>query len=99
MVKRIVGEIKQLAREYAVMRGDPELLQRIERAMEAESETVAKRRAAMAARATLGGLIGPASESPCGGGKRRVIDPEAVVRGVIAFGRRLANSNSATNAP
>jgi hypothetical protein len=56
-------------------------------------------RAAMAARATLGGLIGPASESPCGGGKRRVIDPEAVVRGVIAFGRRLANSNSATNAP
>ena len=55
-------------------------------------------RAAMAARVTLGGSIGPAPESPFGGSKRRAIDPEAVARGVVALGRRLATKNSATNA-
>jgi hypothetical protein len=39
-----------LAREYAASLSDPELLQRIEKAMADESETVGRRRAAMAAR-------------------------------------------------
>ena len=50
VIKRVVGEIKALAREYAEALGDPELLRRIERAMEAEEETVAKRRASLRAR-------------------------------------------------
>jgi hypothetical protein len=54
VIKRIVWQVKQLAREFAVMRGDPELLQKIERAMASESETVAKRRAATAARQGVG---------------------------------------------
>jgi hypothetical protein len=45
-VKQIVREIKSLAREYAVMVGDSELLRRIEKAMAGEAETVEKRRAA-----------------------------------------------------
>jgi hypothetical protein len=49
-IKQIVQEIKQLAREYAASLGDPELLRRIERAMEAEEETIAKRRASLRAR-------------------------------------------------
>ena len=48
-VKKVVAGIKVLAREF--FRGDPELLRRVERAMAGESETVGKRRAAMAARA------------------------------------------------
>ena len=47
-IKKVVAGIKTLAREF--FRGDPELLRRVERAMEAEGETVGKRRAAMAAR-------------------------------------------------
>ncbi len=50
----LVQEIKRLAREYALGIGDPDLLQRIERAMEAEGETIGKRRAAMAARQGVG---------------------------------------------
>jgi hypothetical protein len=49
-VKRAVQQIKQLVREYASSLGDPELLRRVERTMEAEEETVAKRRATTAAR-------------------------------------------------
>jgi hypothetical protein len=51
-IKKVVAGIKALAREF--FRGDPELLRRIERAMAAESETVGKRRAAMAARLGVG---------------------------------------------
>jgi hypothetical protein len=51
-VKRLVAGIKALAREF--FRGDPELLRRVERAMAAESETVGKRRAAMAIRQRVG---------------------------------------------
>jgi hypothetical protein len=46
-IKMLVQEIKRLAREF--FRGDPELLQRIERAIAAESETIGKRRATMTA--------------------------------------------------
>ena len=49
-VKAVVGHIKELAREYAVMRGDPGFLRDIERAMGREAATVGKRRAAMAVR-------------------------------------------------
>jgi hypothetical protein len=49
-VKRVVAGIKQMAKEYALGIGDPELLRRIEKAMEAEGETIGRRRAAMAAR-------------------------------------------------
>ena len=49
-IKMLVQEIKRLAREYAASLGDPELLRGIERAMGSESETIRKRRAAMAAR-------------------------------------------------
>jgi hypothetical protein len=47
-IKRLVAGIKGLAREF--FRGDAELLRRVERAMTGESETVGRRRAAMAAR-------------------------------------------------
>jgi hypothetical protein len=47
VVKKVVAGIKTLAREF--FRGDPELLRRVERAMGLESETIGKRRAAMAA--------------------------------------------------
>ena len=53
-VKRAVQQIKQLAREYAAAIGDSDLLRRIMKAMEAESETIEKRRTAMAARAAVG---------------------------------------------
>jgi hypothetical protein len=49
-IKAVVGRIKELAREYAIMRGDPEMLRRVERAMQDEEATVAKRRATMAGR-------------------------------------------------
>ena len=39
-IKKVVAGIKTLAREF--FRGDPELLRRVERAMEAEGETVGK---------------------------------------------------------
>ncbi len=51
-VKKIVCQIKELAREF--FQGDPGLLRRIERAMASEGETVAKRRAATAARQAVG---------------------------------------------
>jgi hypothetical protein len=44
-VKKVVQEIKTLARQYAASIGDFGLLRRIERAMEDEAGTVAKRRA------------------------------------------------------
>jgi hypothetical protein len=49
VVKRVVGEVKALAREYAERRGDPAFLRDIERAMGRESATVEKRRAATTA--------------------------------------------------
>ncbi len=52
VIKRLVAGIKQLAREF--FRGDPDLLRRVEKAMEAEGETVGRRRAAMAARQGVG---------------------------------------------
>ncbi len=48
-IKMLVQEIKRLAREF--FRGDPEMLRRVERAMEAEGETIGKRKATTAARA------------------------------------------------
>lgn len=65
VVKKVVQDVKRLAREYAASLGDPELLRRIERAMAAESETVGKRRAATAARAAAGLL--DAFPNPIGG--------------------------------
>ena len=50
VIKKVVSEIKTLAREYAASSGDVELLRRVERAMAAEEETVGRRRATMAAR-------------------------------------------------
>jgi hypothetical protein len=44
-VKKVVQEIKALGRQYAASIGDFGLLRRIERAMEDEAGTVAKRRA------------------------------------------------------
>jgi hypothetical protein len=49
VIKKIVQDVKRLAREYALGIGDPQLLRGIERAMAGESETVGRRRAAMAA--------------------------------------------------
>jgi hypothetical protein len=51
VVKRVVQEIKQLAREYAASLDDPGFLRDVERAMGREEETVAKRRTATARRA------------------------------------------------
>jgi hypothetical protein len=50
-IKRVVWGIKQLAREFATSLGDSEMLRWIEKAMAAEEETVAKRRATTMARA------------------------------------------------
>ncbi len=50
VVKRVMRDIKQLAKEYAASLGDPEMLRRIERATAEESGTVGKRRATTAAR-------------------------------------------------
>ena len=47
-IKKVVCQVKQLAREF--FRGDPEMLRSVERAMAVEGETIGKRRAAMAAR-------------------------------------------------
>jgi hypothetical protein len=54
VVKKVVQDVKRLAREYALGIGDPDLLRGIERAMDAEGETVGRRRAAMAARQGVG---------------------------------------------
>jgi len=54
IIKKVVSEIKTLAREYAVMVGDTELSRRIEKAMAGEEATVAKRQAAMAMRQAVG---------------------------------------------
>jgi len=56
-VKRVVGEIKSLAREYALMVGDSELLRRIERAMASEAETIERRRASSRARRQAGCIL------------------------------------------
>jgi hypothetical protein len=50
VIKRVVGEIKALAREYAQRLGDPAFIRDIERAMGREGATVAKRLATGAAR-------------------------------------------------
>ena len=51
-IKQVVGEIKELAREF--FSGDPELLRRVERAMADEEETIEKRRASLRARQGVG---------------------------------------------
>ncbi len=43
VIKRVVGQVKALAKEYAEQLGDPALLRDIERAMKREGATVAKR--------------------------------------------------------
>jgi hypothetical protein len=50
VIKRVVLEIKALARQYAGSRSDPAFLRDVERAMGREEETVEKRRAATAMR-------------------------------------------------
>ena len=50
VIKRIVGQVKDLAREYAQRRGDPAFLREIERAMEREGATIQKRLSTTAAR-------------------------------------------------
>ena len=54
VVKRVVQDIKALARDFAASLGDPELLRRIEKAMAAEEETIGKRRRATATKQTVG---------------------------------------------
>ena len=51
-IKKVVAGIKALAQEF--FRGDPDLLRMVEKAMEAESETIGRRRAAMAMRQGAG---------------------------------------------
>ena len=53
-VKRVVGQIKALAREFAQRLGDPAFLRDIERAFEREEETVQKRLATGMARQAAG---------------------------------------------
>ena len=50
VIKRVVGEIKALAREYAQRLDDPAFIRDIERAMGREGATVAKRLATGAAK-------------------------------------------------
>ncbi len=50
VVKRVVGQVKALASEYAQRLGDPAFLRDIERAMEREGATVQKRLSTTAAR-------------------------------------------------
>ena len=45
VVKRAVQEIKNLAREFAQQLGDPDFLRQLERLMDAESKTIARRTA------------------------------------------------------
>ena len=51
VIKRVVGEVKALARTYAQRRGDPGFLRDVQRAMGREQETVQKRLAAQGRRA------------------------------------------------
>ncbi|MGO9108921.1 MAG: hypothetical protein ACLP9L_06775 [Thermoguttaceae bacterium] len=53
-VKRVVQQLKELAREFALAVGDPGFVRDIERAMGREEETVAKRLTSTAARQTVG---------------------------------------------
>ena len=46
IIKRTVGEIKQLAHRFAAQSGDPAFLSKVERALSNEAQTVAKRQAA-----------------------------------------------------
>jgi hypothetical protein len=48
VVKKVVQDVKRLAREYAASLGDPDLLRGIERAMKAEQETIGRRKATTA---------------------------------------------------
>jgi hypothetical protein len=50
VIKRLVQQIKQLAKKYATSRGDEPLLRRIEKAMAEEAATVQKRLQAGAGR-------------------------------------------------
>ena len=54
VIKRLVCQVKALARDFATSLDDPELLRRIEKAMVGEEATVAKRQAATAARQAVG---------------------------------------------
>ncbi len=53
-IGRVVQDIKHLAREFAIAVGDSELLRGIETAMAAEEARLAKRKATIAARQTVG---------------------------------------------
>jgi hypothetical protein len=57
ILKREVGEIKKLAHQFAVQSGDPAFLGKLEKAMTAEAETVAKRKAAVAGRQSSGAVV------------------------------------------
>jgi hypothetical protein len=52
VVKRVVGEIKSLARQFAERLGDTGFLTMMDRAFASEAETIFKRQAAVAARQT-----------------------------------------------
>jgi hypothetical protein len=56
-------------------------------------------RAAMAARVTLGGAIGPLPAPPFAGPDRRAVDTEAVARALVALARQLVARISATRNP
>jgi hypothetical protein len=51
VVKRAVQQIKALAREFAWSSGDPDFLRQLERLMDAESKTIARRTATTQRRA------------------------------------------------
>lgn len=67
VIKRVVQDIKGLAREYAQRHGDPAFLRDIERAMEREGATVQKRLATGAARQELSRRRNRRSHSPSSG--------------------------------
>ena len=52
-IKQVVQEIKQMAQEFALSRGDPAFSRDVQRSMDREEQTVAKRRAAMAMKSGL----------------------------------------------
>lgn len=52
VIKRVVQQLKALAREFAQRRGDPAFLRDVQRAMERESETISRRIRSTAARQT-----------------------------------------------
>ncbi len=53
-IKKVVSGINELAKQYAALLDDPEMLRRVEKAMAAESETIGKRRVATAMRQGFG---------------------------------------------